>query len=121
VRVLAWLVRAGVMAPWVWLTSVYAVWLIACVQLGRRPRPLLDDPKHLGGWVDIPHTLSILLFMLAFPLLGAGLGAALWIGIFGRAKWKVALLSFGALLLSWTMAFAVGRLNPGRVIAWYLD
>jgi hypothetical protein len=119
--VLAWLVRAGVISPWIWLSTVYTVWLIAWVQLGRRPRPLLDDPKNLGGWVDIPHTASVLLFMIAFPLLGAAVGAALSLGVFGKGKWNVALLSFGALLLSWTAAFAVARLDPGRVVAWYLD
>jgi hypothetical protein len=111
----------GVIAPWVWLTSVYAVWLIACVQLGRRTRPLFDDPKLLGGWVDGPHTASIWLFMLAFPALGAGLGAALWIAVFGKPKRIVGLQYLGVMLLSWTLAVVVARVDPGRVIAWYLD
>jgi hypothetical protein len=100
---------------------VYAVWLIAQATLRRAPRPLLDDPKNLGGWVDIAHTASVLLFLLALPILVASVAAVLWRGALRRTPWKNALLWLALLQLSWITAGLIARLDPGHVVAWYLD
>ena len=121
VRGFDWLVRAGIFAPWVWYASVYLVWLVAWLTLGRRPRPLLDDPKHLGGWVDVAQTLSVGLFLLSFACFGAGFVVTILLGFLRRTTWQSAFLRLGALLLSWILAVGFGRLNLGYVVAWYVD
>jgi hypothetical protein len=116
-----WLIRIAIAYPWGWLGSVYAVWLIAWFTLGRRPRPLLDDPKHIGGVVDFAHTTTIFCFMLAPPALFAGLLASISLRFVSKAPWRVALFWFSAVALSWILAVIYARLDPGRVVAWYVD
>jgi hypothetical protein len=111
----------GVVYPWAWLGSVYAVWAIAGLVIGRWPRPLLDDPKTLGGWVNLPHTVSVLILALAMPALGTSVAAALTLGFSRKMKWSAAFSWLSALLLSWTLAVGLARLDPGRVIAWFVD
>jgi hypothetical protein len=117
----SWFIRIGLLYPWGWLSTVYAVWLVAWTALGRRPRPLLDDPKHLGGVVDVAHTASIYVFLLALPILFASLAAALALRFIEKAPWRTALLWLAALLFSWIIGVGFARLDPGHVIAWYLD
>jgi hypothetical protein len=116
-----WFIRVGLVYPWGWLGTVYAVWLLAWAGLGRRPRPLLDDPKTLGVWVDLAHTASIYVFLLALPILFASLTAALSLRFIEKAPWRTALLWLAALQLSWIVAVGFARIDPGHVIAWYLD
>jgi hypothetical protein len=120
-NLLTWVLRIGVAYPWGWLATVYAVWLIAYASLGRRPRPLLDYPKHLSGVVEFLHTASVYCFLFALPALFAGLTAAVSLRVVKRAPWRTALAWLGAVLLSWTAAVAYIRLDPGRVVAWYID
>jgi hypothetical protein len=114
-------VRIGLAYPWLWLCSVYAVWLAAWATLDRQPRALLDDPKNIAGWVDAVHTASIILFMLALPIWAASVIAVFWRGFLKRAEWKNVLLWLVVLQLSWTLAVVVVRVDPGHVVAWYLD
>lgn len=119
--VLGWLIRVGVVYPWGWLASVYVVWLIAWAALGRRPRPLLDDPKTLSDWVNVPHTISVWLLMLAVPMLGTALAATLTLAFSRAMKWGVALAWLAVLQLSWLLAVLTARFDPGHVIAWFVD
>jgi hypothetical protein len=114
-------VRVGLVCPWIWLTSVYCVWLVACIQLRRPPRPLLDDPQILGGWVDATHKASVVLMLFVPPILVLSLIAALATGVVRRAPWRIALRWVAALLVSWLLAGALARFDPGYVIAWFID
>lgn len=107
--------------PWIWLSSVYATWLIARASLGRSPHPLLDDPKLLGEAVGTAHAVSAMLLMLVLSGSVLSMGAALWLGWSRRLHWNAVGFWLSALLLSWLAAIFYGRLDPGRVLAWFID
>ena len=44
---------------------IYSSWLTACICLGRMPRPMLDDPKSIGGIVDAAYMLSMIAILTA--------------------------------------------------------
>src|SRR5690606_30352962 len=46
------------------LVAVYGSWAVAWAQLGRRPRPSMDDPRHIGGLATDVHTFSV--WMIGF-------------------------------------------------------
>ena len=48
--------------------AVYLTWLTGRFTLGYWPRPSLDDPKLIGAWVSILHTLTTVLLMVGFPV-----------------------------------------------------
>ena len=53
----------------VWLaSSFYVTWIIAWIVLGHRPRPMLDDPKYIGGVMDLVCAIPLIMAM-GFPLL----------------------------------------------------
>lgn len=115
------LARCIVAFPWLWLGSIYATWLVALASLGRRPRPLLDDPNHLSSAVVIMHRASVLLLLLLLALWLASLVAALALSGLRRVPWKAALTFWAASFASWLLALLYGRIDPGRVLAWFLD
>jgi hypothetical protein len=111
----------GVTYPWLWLCSVYATWLVARISLGRSPRPLLDDPKHLADAVSTTHSVSVALLLLLLPIGFASIATGLWLGLTRRLHWSAVGSWLSALVLSWLMAVIYGRMDPGRVLAWFID
>src|SRR6185369_3979595 len=41
------------------IVAVYCSWAVAYVQLGRRPRPSMDDPKSIGGFATDVYSFSV--------------------------------------------------------------
>jgi hypothetical protein len=119
-RVRRW-IALSVGLPWIWLSSVYATWLVARASLGRSPRPLLDDPKHIGDAVGTAHAVSAALLTVLLPGGILSVVAALWLGGSRRLHWKAVGWWLSALVLSWLSAVFYGRLDPGRVLAWFID
>jgi hypothetical protein len=107
--------------PWLWLGSVYATWLVAHISLGRNPRPLLDDPKHIVGAVSTIHAASVALLMPLVPVGFASVVAGVWLGASRRLHWNAVGTWLSALVLSWLFAVIYGRMDPGRVLAWFID
>jgi hypothetical protein len=107
--------------PWLWLSTVYVTWLVARVSLGRNPRPLLDDPKLLSDTVGTAHALSVALLMLLLPIGFSSIAAGLWLGASRRLHWSAVGTWLSALALSWMMAVIYGRMDPGHVLAWFID
>lgn len=108
----------------VWLLgSLYATWFIAWIQLGHPPRPMLDDPKSIGGFVQVPYIIFGMLLML-FPLLAPlGLMSSLWIpqseNRSNSSTLKLA-LAFTYVVVG-TLAFMMLRYDPGSVVEWWFD
>lgn len=116
-----WWSRLSVAYPWIWLCSAYVTWLVAVISLGRVPRPLLDDPKLLSSSVNAVHTLSVLLLLAMLPLgLVSVIGALVLAGI-RRLPWRAVRSWLAALFVSWALAIGYGRMDPGRVVAWFID
>lgn len=105
--------------PVLWLGVVYHLAWMAQAQLGRWPRPSLDDPKALGEPVPTLHLVAMLL-LVAWPLswclglVGLGLGWRRDDACRAGARLAV-LMAANALVLG------LARWDPGRVFEWLLD
>ena len=108
----------------VWLLgSFYLTWLIAWVQLGHRPRPMLDDPKAIGGVLDIAYYIPGILLMLVPVLAPLGLVASFFCPINARRgvrhSWRAAFAALYVALCA--LALLTLRSDPGRVVEWWFD
>src|SRR5688572_23106722 len=64
VRLLAW---APVVSMTLMILAMYGSWAVAYAQLGRPPRPMIDDPNSIGGFSSGLYAfLSPLVFVLFF-------------------------------------------------------
>lgn len=120
-RVAVWLLVY--LHPFWLLASFYLTWLLAWAQLGYPPRPMLDDPKSIGGIMDIAYYLPCLLMMLGPVLVPFGLVLPFILPINKRLDlylaWKVAFfMSYVGLC---AIALLVIRYDPGRVVEWWFD
>jgi hypothetical protein len=107
-----------------WLAgSFYATWLVAWIQLGHRPRPMLDDPKSIGGLVDIAYIISGLLVM-AMPLLTPiGFASSFFCpvrSVHGKRYSLVAGLAVLYVLLC-ALSLLMLRADFGRAVEWWFD
>lgn len=108
--------------PLLTAASIYSSWLVAWMCLGRVPRPLLDDPKFIGGVMDIAYLLSMLAFYSA-PVLTPLCFASSFFCPLGRIRNRVArsivlALAYLAMLAGVILLL---RLDPGRVVEWWID
>ena len=108
----------------VWLvSSFYLTWLIAWIQLGHRPRPMLDDPKSIGGLMDIVYYLPGIL-AIAIPVLApigflAAFFCPLRINRIERYSLRMSLAFLYVVLC--VLALIVLRADIGRVVEWWFD
>jgi hypothetical protein len=108
----------------VWLVgSFYLTWIIAWAQLGHRPRPMLDDPKSVGGILDIAYYVPGILVMLMPVLAPIGLAASFFCPITTRRDLRHALRAAFAILyvVFCAIALLTLRSDPGRVVEWWFD
>lgn len=110
------------LSPLLALSTVYLCWVSAWAQLGHQPRPLLDDPKYIGGVVDVTYGISILgvMFLPAFLILGL---VSCWLY---PTKPRPARIKKGFNLASIYFMFcvtcwAIARVDPGKVFYWWFD
>ena len=116
-----WLLTAVLLCPIALLASLYTTWLIAWMILGHMPRPSLDDPKSISGWVDLPYNLTLLL-MTAFPAaLVGGVFWIMWCGVRGKLSKLATVSALAALVTLWIAALMAIRLDPWRVGDWFMD
>ena len=108
----------------VWLLgSFYLTWFIAWVQLGHRPRPMLDDPKSVGGILDIAYYLPGLLLMLMPVLVPLGFAASFFCPVNPRSgRRHVSRPALAVLYISLcAIVLLTLRSDPGRVVEWWFD
>lgn len=54
------------LTPTLMVIAIYCSWAVAYTQLGRRPRPSMDDPKYIGGFATDFSTFCVwLIYILA--------------------------------------------------------
>ena len=105
------------------LIAMYGSWLGAWMTLGHMPRPMLDDPKSIGGLMPfVIHGPEVLLVALpvATPL---GLAASFFLLGRRRGVWSI-VSRFLLAVLYITMcvvAIMILRSDPGRVVEWFFD
>ena len=109
----------------VWLVgSFYATWLVAWIQLGHRPRPMLDDPKSIGGLMDIAYPIAGYLVMAMPVLTPIGFAASFFFPVRTRRSGaRSALNTTLAVLYVVLCVFAllILRADGGRVVEWWFD
>ena len=108
----------------VWLLAAfYVTWLVAWVQLGHQPRPMLDDPKSIGGFSGDVYMISGVFLILMPVLAPLGLVASFLCPIPMRRNVRGG-LSAGLMVLYVLLAVSailMLRADPGRVAEWWFD
>jgi hypothetical protein len=115
--ILAW---ATLLYPLVFLAALYGEWLLAWYVLGRRPRPMLDDPQLIpgSGWL---YGITFAGMLMILPMgCGAGLLNILHLAI-NRPRWLSASLQLILFLVVWVGGYGLLRWDPWSVMDWYLD
>jgi hypothetical protein len=116
---------AALIYPLLPLMALYVTWVIAWMVLGHRPRSSLDDPKFIGGPVDVAYVATALLLM-SLPV---GIPAGITVGTISAA-WYVYLpgwnwLRYSMLILAILGAYVGSGImlqwDPLRVLYWYMD
>lgn len=107
--------------PFVLPLAFYLTWLAGRVTLGYWPRPSLDDPKDIGIWVSIPHTLTNLLLMFGFPVFAVIILALLCRALCDQSRRNRLLLISGFSSACMVAAIMFLRWDPLRVAEWFMD
>ena len=100
----------------------YMSWFVAWIVLGHKPRPMVDDPKSIGGLMDIAYIGSMVAFLSAPILAPIGFIASFVCPFpsFGKQRMRCAILVAVYLGICVTILLTI-KADPGRVIEWWLD
>ena len=123
---IGWITLAFACMPWVAVAGLALTWGIGWMILGHPPRPNLDDPKGIGGWLfEFCYPTALLLAVATVP--AAGLTLSLLVVQFGRAsvdarRWRawvrLSILSVGVMGLGWLLFMTPWS---QEIITWLLD
>ena len=108
----------------VWLAaSFYVTSIIAWIQLGHFPRPNIDDPKSIGGMMDIAYPVSSLLPLVMPVMVPLGLAASFYCPVWKPLSERNAFRGLLVVLYIALCAIAWRLLSedPGRVVEWRAD
>jgi hypothetical protein len=101
---------------------IYANWIVACLDLGRFPRPMLDDPKHVGMLTPVFHWFSVWSIFGGFYVFWAAVAFLLIALVLPKQPERKRLgLRVALSLLSVAALYGWAQLDPGSVVEWYLD
>jgi heme A synthase len=114
-------VAYGLMFPFVVPLGLFTTWGAGRCVLGYWPRPSLDDPKQIGLWVDIPHTLTDLALMLGLPGFIVAVLALVYCAFRDVAHRKNLLIAAVVCVLCMTVSVAFLRWDPLHAVEWYMD
>jgi hypothetical protein len=109
----------SVFYPLLAILSLHAAWLAGRFTLGHWPRPIFDDPKHIGGIVDLFLALSLLVvsgvpLVLFFNIV---LNILSCIAYFRWNFWYFLAVS----LATWIGSLKFLQWDPLRVAEWFVD
>lgn len=101
---------------------MYANWLVAGYQLHRRPVPMHDDPKVIGGIASAMYSVSSPLTVFLGWTLVCAIGLLLLITVWPRQfdrknAIKKLCVSVGSALL----VLLIFKCDPCRAVEWYVD
>lgn len=100
----------------------YATWLVAWFCLGHLPRPMLDDPKYIGGAMDVAYPLSVIVVSSVPLLTPIGFVASFFspMRVIKNGVQQGFVLAAIYVAVCVTLV-ALVRHDPGRVIEWWID
>ena len=102
------------------VASIYVTYLVAWAALSYAPRPWIDDPKFIGGWVDgFSYVTDVL-------IVGIPAGAIVClvltvVFVVRRYNWATVPAYLAGLIGLWITTFVFLRWDPVRVLDWYID
>ncbi len=76
--------------PLLLVASFYGCWLVAYMTLGHPPRPSLDDPKSIGGVMNLVYIIPGVMLLGAPIMFFVGCAASLFCPLPVRASWRIA-------------------------------
>ncbi len=119
-KLILWL--AAYSFPVIGVSCFYLSWFVAWMVLGHQPRPMVDDPKSIGGLMDIAYFISIVAFLSAPILAPIGFIASFVCPFpsFGKQRMRCAILVAVYLGICITILLTI-KADPGRAIEWWLD
>jgi hypothetical protein len=101
---------------------VYVNWIVAWVELERCPRPMFDDPKHVGTLTPLVHWFSVWGVVLGFWLFWGAVAFLVIALVLPKQPDRKRLARRVVLsLLGIAAVYGWVRLDPGRVFEWYMD
>ena len=115
-------IRAYALAfPFLFIGVFLLTWIAARLSLGHWPRPYLDDPKHIGVWVDVPYAVTGALFNVGLPVFLVAL-AVIAFQAFRDASQRKRLVRAAVVSLLFTIAvMAFLWWDPLRIFEWFAD
>jgi hypothetical protein len=115
-------VQAYVLAyPIVLPLAFLATWLAGRLSLGYWPRPSLDDPKHIGAWVDVPYNITALLMVVGLPAFAFGIISLIYRGYCDETRRRSLLLVSTLSVICMVATVLILRLDPWGIVTWYAD
>jgi len=131
-----WILVAGILVggflafyPVFYMVMIHLTWVVAWMELGRPPRPFLDDPKYIGGPVDAWYSItrhvgswSNLSLLLTAVMVFAGMAYRLyWLRWQSRAWLWAILLPTGAWVATIGYTFLSMFLGWPPMPVWFFD
>lgn len=107
--------------PIVLIASFYATWAIAWAMLGHMPRPSMDDPKYISGWVDVPYNITLLLIIGSPAALVGGVSWTAWSGVQRQLSRPTKASALTLLITLWIGAISFLRVDPWQAVYWFGD
>lgn len=107
--------------PFVLPIALYSTWVAARLSLGHWPRPSLDDPKHIGPWVDIPYVITRLLLIVGLPIFAVVVIALVYRAFRDESRRKNLLLTATASVLFMIAGISFLAWDPFGVGDWFMD
>ena len=100
----------------------YLSWFAAWLVLGHKPRPMLDDPKSIGGLMDIAYLISIVALLTVPVLTPIGFVASFIcpLNIFGTPRTRCAILAAAYIGICVVILLTI-KADPGSIVEWWLD
>jgi len=115
-------VRAYVLAyPVVLPLAFLATWLAGRLSLGYWPRPSLDDPKHIGAWVDVPYNITALLMLVGLPAFAFGILSLIYRAYRDETRRRRLLRASILSVILMVATVLILRWDPLGVVTWYAD
>ena len=107
--------------PFLLLGAFLLTWVAARLSLGHWPRPYFDDPKRIGGWVDVPYAITSATINVGLPAFLLVLGALIFQAFRDASQRRYLLRTAAASVVLMIAAICLLWWDPLRIIEWFMD
>lgn len=107
--------------PLLTIFSIYGCWLLAWATLGYQPKPMLNDPKYIGGPLDVAYFASNIAIMIYPAIAPLGLISPFFCPAVQRSRIPKSLVLLAIYVAINVLGIVLLRTDPGSVVEWYFD